>query len=93
MEIVLGWKVKDKVTGLIGIAVAKCTYLNGCIQYNVVPPVNKENSTPKNIWIDEGQLSKVSDGIIEKPKDEILLKKRRLVVKSTGGGERSHPND
>lgn len=41
-KIELGMRVKDKVNGLKGIAVAECVYLNGCVQFAVTPPVDEE---------------------------------------------------
>lgn len=34
-HIKLGDKVRDKVSGYTGIAVARCEFINGCIQYTV----------------------------------------------------------
>lgn len=41
----LGDKVKDIVTGLIGIAVSRVTFMNGCIYYNVQPPIETDKQT------------------------------------------------
>jgi hypothetical protein len=90
MEITLGWKVKDSVTGMIEIAVAKCIYLNGCVQYQVVPRSEK-NVLYRNLWVDQDQLTRVSDGILAKPKAREY--KRNTDRFSPGGGDRSHPND
>jgi len=79
----LGQRVKDKVTGFIGIAVARCKYFNGCIQFHVSPPVDKDGNERKDQWIDESQLEIIDHGILPDPK---LLQKTR-----TGGGFRSHP--
>ncbi len=55
-KIKLGNKVKDKVTGFEGIAISKCIYLNGCIQYAIKPPVDEKGDMRKEVWIDEQQL-------------------------------------
>ncbi len=56
MEIKLGQKVKDVVTGFTGIAVAKCIYLNGCVQFQIVPRFNPESGILyRNLWVDEAQ--------------------------------------
>jgi len=78
MEVQLGQKVKDKITGFEGIVVARCEYLNGCIQYQVKPKVNEKNESSKEQWIDDQQLEVISDGILIPQND-------------TGGGFRSHP--
>lgn len=56
MMINVGDKVKDTITGLEGMAVAKIIYMNGCIQYEVQPKGLKDGKIIKSAWIDEGQL-------------------------------------
>ena len=68
----LGGKVKDKISGLIGTAVYRTEYLNGCVQYGVQPKLKKGGTEIANWSIDEEQL--VS---LEKP---VKIKKSR-----TGG--------
>ena len=54
--IVLGTKVRDKVSGLTGITVSRTEYLNGCVQYGVQPKL-KEGKTDIVTWsIDEETL-------------------------------------
>ena len=38
----LGDKVKCKITGLTGTAVARCEFLNGCVQFKVQPRFVKD---------------------------------------------------
>ena len=52
----IGDKVKDTVTGLEGMVVAKIIYMNGCIQYEIQPKGLKDGKIIKSAWIDEGQL-------------------------------------
>lgn len=56
MNIILGSKVQDKVTGFTGIATAKVEYLNGCIQYCVKPKVGEDGKMPEGSYIDHQQL-------------------------------------
>ena len=78
--IILGEKVKDKVTGFEGIATSRVEYLNGCIQYGVTPKIKvKENKKPGVEYIDEGQLELVGKGINTKKK-------------TTGGFQSDHPS-
>ena len=58
-DIVLGQKVKDKVTDLKGITTGKCEYLNGCVQYLVTP----KGQDSKGKWIDRQQLKVIKGGI------------------------------
>ena len=72
-EIKLGDKVRDKITGFMGIAVAKTEFLNGCIQFNVLPKGDKINKMPDEISIDEQSL-------------EIVKVKRKKKIKKEMGG-------
>lgn len=56
MEINIGKKAKDKVTGFIGIIVGSADYLYGCKQYLLVPKVKKDGSLDSGRWFDEGRL-------------------------------------
>ena len=60
-DIELGQTVRDKVTGFKGIAITKCKYLNGCIQYSIQPRVNDNGEIPKDQWIDEQQLEIIKE--------------------------------
>ncbi|KKM13316.1 hypothetical protein LCGC14_1717390 [marine sediment metagenome] len=55
-KIELGDKVKDTITGFIGIAVARIEFINGCIQYQVAPKVIKGGKFPEDVYIDKGSL-------------------------------------
>jgi len=59
MEVKLGDKVKDKVTGFTGIAYAKTEYLNGCVQMDIKPRVDKDGRPQDGMCIDIEQLEKV----------------------------------
>ena len=70
----LGDQVKDMVSGMVGTAIQKTEYLNGCIQYGVQPKFKKGATEMPTWYIDQAQL--VS-----------LTKKKKVVVKRkrTGG--------
>jgi len=80
--ILIGNKVKDTVTGLVGTVVAKCIYLNGCVQLLVQPKV-VEHRIVEGYWIDETQLK-----LINPPKPKKLVYNEDL---GKGGGVRAHP--
>jgi len=80
-KIKLGDEVRDKVTGLTGIATTKVEFLNGCVQYQVQPPVDKEGKMVEAEYIDDSQLEKVKK---EKPK---------RVKTDTGGGFHKYPKN
>jgi len=75
-EIKLGDKVRDKITGFIGIAVARTKFLNGCIQYNVIPKCVTKDKLPEEMGIDIDNL------------EVITKKKKPTKKKSTGGANR-----
>ena len=52
----LGDMVKDKITGFEGLTLEKSEYLNGCIQFEVQPRIDKEGKIPESSHIDEQQL-------------------------------------
>lgn len=56
----LGDKVKDSITGFEGVVVARIEYLNGCIQFEVLPAGLKDGQPLKAHWIDEQRLTKTS---------------------------------
>lgn len=77
--ITLGDKVKDKITGLEGIAIAEIKYLNGCHQFEVQAKANKDGSVPDPKWIDSIQL------------DVTQAKAANKATKPKHGGVRNHP--
>lgn len=73
VEIKLGMKARDIVTGLEGIITARTEFLNGCVRYIIQPPMNKkDNSVPNESWFDQQQIEIIGDGI-------------KLEKKQTGG--------
>lgn len=72
-EIKLGSTVKCTITGFVGVAVARTTFINGCVQYNVVPKAGKDGKFPEEMNIDEGSL------------EIIDIKKPKVIKQDTGG--------
>jgi len=82
-KIKLGDKIRDKITGLEGIATSKVEFLNGCVQYSIQPQGLTKDGTPKEPdFVDDQQIE-----IIKPPKPEKPKKK----TKPTGGGYRNYP--
>jgi len=54
-KIELGDKVRDTVSGLVGIAVSEIKYLSGCLQYGVQAPF-QDGKMPQAEYVDIGQL-------------------------------------
>ena len=56
----LGDKVKDSITGISGIAIARCEYLYGCVQIGVE---YAKDGAPETTYFDEQRLDKFSDAV------------------------------
>jgi hypothetical protein len=56
MNDILGRKVKDRIAGFKGIATGYVSYLTGCNQVLVAPPVGKDGSAKDSNWFDESRL-------------------------------------
>lgn len=56
----LGHKVKDKVTGLTGIATSLSFDLYGCVQVIINPGLTKDGKLGDQHWFDIARLEKVS---------------------------------
>lgn len=52
----LGLKVKEKVTGLVGIVECVSYDLYGCVQAVVKPPVNEKGEVVDGRWFDVSRL-------------------------------------
>ena len=48
--------VKDSISDFEGTVTGRTEYINGCIQYLVVPKVFKNGTKIDSLWIDEVQL-------------------------------------
>ena len=59
MKIKLGSIVKDKVTGMVGVAENRASFLYGCDRYCVQPRVKDDGTIPKSRMVDEPQLELV----------------------------------
>ena len=76
VEIKLGDKVRCKITGFTGIVIARTEFINGCIQFNVLPKGEKNNKMPEDMQIDQQSLEVI-------PKKKIKIERER-----TGGQTR-----
>lgn len=78
----LGTKLRCTITGFEGTAIAKCEYLNGCIQYCVKPKVKADGKFPEGQYIDQDQLEKA-----------IETKKVKFKKNNTAGPQQNTPSD
>ena len=88
----LGRKVKDVVTGLVGVAEARLQFLNGCEQILVRPKVStpKKGEVPEypsGTYIDIEQLVYVG-----KVKVKLTPRKNGSGDDEPSGGIRQHPD-
>jgi hypothetical protein len=61
VSIKLGDKVRDKISGLTGIAVCKTEWLYGCVRFGVQSPEIKDGRPVDSHYFDEPQLELVQD--------------------------------
>lgn len=62
----LGLIVKDKITGLVGVAENRASFIYGCDRYFIQPQIDKDGKIPKGMMIDEPQLEILID------KDQVM---------------------
>ena len=86
-DIILGNRVKDLVTELEGIAISKCIYLTGCVQYEVQPQADDDDKVPESKWIDELTLRNCGGTYLDTEIEEEPSRSGYV----SGGGVRSHP--
>lgn len=82
----LGSRVKDRITGIVGIAVSQTDWLFQCRRIGIQPEKLKEDGSPLDIvWVDEPQVEVIAAGVIkaERPTKATLTK--------TGGPARAVP--
>ena len=60
----MGKKVKDKVTGFVGLVTGKLESLYGCTQYIITAPIdNKGKAEDNKAVVDEGRVQVIGPGI------------------------------
>ncbi len=77
----LGLTVKDKITGLTGVAVARTEYLTGCARISVQPTEVKDGKTADWVTLDEGQVD-----IINAKKKIVLNEIKAATPRQERGG-------
>lgn len=59
MQMQLGWKAKDVITGFEGVITGRVEYLTGCNQCLLTPKAMKGVPMPDPRWFDEQRLKRV----------------------------------
>ena len=90
MDIKLGSKVKDNLTGFVGYAVARCEYLNGCIQYEIEPEQLKDGRPQKSYWLDVQRIEQIQVAKKSPTKTGIIQKHPTA---HCSGGPQNHPDE
>ncbi len=49
---ILGHSAKDRITGFVGVATGLSTYISGCTQVLLVPPMGADGKLPDSHWFD-----------------------------------------
>lgn len=69
MKVTLGKRYKDSISGFSGVAVARATYLYGCVRVLIAPAkLTKDGDWLPDTWLDEPQLVSVRAAKVIKPK-------------------------
>ena len=57
----LGEKVRDKITGLEGIAIGRHEWLHGCVRISIQPQEVKDGKPAEVVCLDEPQLDVIAE--------------------------------
>lgn len=63
----LGGKLKDTVTGFVGVAIARDEWTNGCRRYGLQAPMDKDGKVPDLRWVEEMDLEVVLAAPVTSP--------------------------
>ncbi len=62
-SIPLGSQVRDRASGLVGIAISRVTYLDGTTSFGVQPALGADGKMPDAAYISELRLERTGAGI------------------------------
>lgn len=69
----LGFKVREKLTGLVGVVTSVSFDISGCVQGYVNPGVDKDNKTRDGCWYDTKRLEPLTKkSLLEAPTFEVV---------------------
>lgn len=89
MFIKLGDRVKDSVSGFEGIAIARTTWLNGCVRWTLQPAIDKDGDLPSPQTFDEYQLTVAIAQIL--PAHPSVYAPAEAGTTGATGGDRTEP--
>lgn len=64
-QVELGDRVKDTISGLVGIAVAKTEWLNHCVRVAIQPEKVKDGKPAESVYLDIEQLVVVKKAVVK----------------------------
>mgnify|MGYP001560420616 CR=1 FL=1 len=88
----LGARVKDRVTGLIGIVLSRAEHLFGCARYWVQPQELKDGKPVDGMWIDEDALEVIEVGVIRAQRYRVVESEAVAEPLRRAGGPVSMPS-
>jgi len=62
----LGDRVKDCISGFVGIVISHAQHLTGCDRMFLEPGVDKDNKTHPGMWVDIDMLDIVEAGVVKR---------------------------
>lgn len=63
---VIGDKVRDRITGVVGIVTTHASHLTGCDRMWISPCAGDDNKTIEGMWVDIDMLEIIEPAVIEK---------------------------
>lgn len=81
MKFNFGTTVRDNITGFTGVITARVEYMNGCVQYGVLPLKLKDGVVQDEYWLDEGRIQVVKES----------KKAKKKSAEARPGGPQNHP--
>lgn len=60
----LGDRVREKVTGFVGIQTGETKFLNGCRRVQISPPVDRDGKHVDGVWFDIETVEIVEAGVV-----------------------------
>jgi len=82
VEINLGDTAQCEITGFKGTVVAVCQYLNGCVQFLIEPPVDKDGKVMNSFWVDVQKVKKL--------RNKNFYETKKEKIKRVGGANIRH---
>lgn len=82
--VVLGWKVRDRVSGVEGIVMARAEYLTGCAHVGIYNGLDDKGQDRGYYWVNEIRVEIISQ-------DDISFLVRPVGSRSPAGGPEQSP--